>query len=192
MCGSCMESCDFLRLYQQCATPTKVVQEDEAASSNDTSLDVTNGPEPGLGAGNERSKESGSDAEGGSPDTSRGGVSCELARRRKTTLNQSTSSSVQRKAGYFDKNWRSQLCRCSTCTVISINFPHHFEKKHCMILPRYCINQASARFSWRSLIPLQHTRSVLKLSHTLMMLPWLPWEPSTVSSKWRPYTVSWE
>lgn len=114
VCGSCMESRDFLRLYEQCATPTKIAK--EASSSSDTPLEVTNGSEPGLGNGNEQSKESGSNADGGSTDPSSEGVPCELARRRKTALNQ--TSSVQGRAGYFDKKWRSQLCRCSTCMVM--------------------------------------------------------------------------
>ena len=145
VCDSCMQSCDFLRVYQQWTMPTKIVKESETNSSDlDVSngpesgsrvdldvtngsesgsrvdLYVTNGSESGSRVGNETNKRPGShsvvgrdaiESEDAPPND------CELLRRRKSALNQSVSSSSQKGAGYFDKKWRAQLCRCSTCKV---------------------------------------------------------------------------
>lgn len=112
VCDICMESCDFLRLYQQWTTPTKVAKETEAGSNDTPPLDIT---ESGSSLGNETNSKPDSQSEVlSSTSGSSVAVACELARRREGALNQATPS---RGAGYFDKNWRSQLCRCSVCKV---------------------------------------------------------------------------
>lgn len=104
VCNSCMESCDFLQSYQQQTTPTTIEKESE---NNNDSLDVTNG--------------SCSESGGNVADPS--SASCELARRRRGALDK---PAVCRGAGYFNKKWRSQLCRCPTCKVCRINIKTTF------------------------------------------------------------------
>lgn len=101
VCNSCMESCDFLQSYQQQTTPTTIEKESE---NNNDSLDVTNGSESGTRNG------PCSEAGGNVADPS--SASCELSRRRRGALDK---PAVCRGAGYFNKKWRSQLCRCPTC-----------------------------------------------------------------------------
>jgi hypothetical protein len=103
-----MGSCDFLRFYQQWTTPTKIVKENE-----NSALDVTNGSVSGS---NVPDKNSNSEAGPVSGDEASASSDCELSRRHKM-LSQSGPANSLRGAGYFDKKWRSQLCRCSTCKV---------------------------------------------------------------------------
>lgn len=107
-CDTCMESHDFLYSYQLHTTPTQVTSTNITPSPVEVS-DVSN-----SGTGMEKTDITGSNSSSktnGSDTTS----CCELSRR-KALVDQSVVGK-QRAAGYFDEDWRSQLCSCPTCKV---------------------------------------------------------------------------
>lgn len=109
-----MKSHDFLHLYQLHTTPTKV--ETENQSTSDASLEVANAPESSIGT-----ETNGVNSSSGIGDeaTANGRNTCELVRR-KALESYSVPSGSKDGAGFFDKKWRSQLCKCSACEVKGI------------------------------------------------------------------------
>ena len=107
MCGSCMESHDFLRYYQLCTAPVKVKENGAGSSSPiEVATDSVNGNCSGdTNCDNQNSKNKA---------RARKTTVCELERRERVVATQSLSSEHKR-PGYFDDKWRSQLCRCLSC-----------------------------------------------------------------------------
>ena len=144
-CDSCMESHDFLHLYQLHTAPTTVTREGDQSgtditspslqitedsktdSKNGTETDSKNGIKTDSENRIETDSKNGNDTaasyseakvHSGSENTSNG-AACEL-RRRKALADQSAiplGSNGRKGAGYFDKGWRSQLCSCPACNV---------------------------------------------------------------------------
>lgn len=158
VCDLCMESHDFLRLYQLHTNPTTVEKEHQLHSSrplevtdkSESSSVIRNGSANGSKCSSStgekdvvsdsisRTGEKGvvmSDSSSRKVDTAvtdsgsgtglAGGANlavdddthCELSRRQAVAGLSFSSYGELKGAGFFDKNWRSQLCRCSTCKV---------------------------------------------------------------------------
>ena len=124
-----MKSHDFLYYYCLHTTPTPVTMETKPSSA-ESPLEVTNVSETSTKVEQTDTNESDSktgmenvgtnDSETCSKqENEEGSSSCELSRRKALHLaHQSAAPSSEGKgAGYFDKDWRSQLCICSTCKV---------------------------------------------------------------------------
>ena len=114
VCDVCMGSHDFLCAYQLHTTPIPVQKEEQNPSpSGKTS--PRESPSLEVAGANEASGTS--SKIGSEPDSA--GSGCELARRRAIANHHSVSNSNNQGegAGFFTKNWRSQLCRCTTCKV---------------------------------------------------------------------------
>lgn len=145
VCDSCMESHDFLRLYQLHTNPTTVEKEHQLHSSrplevtdkSESSSVIRNGSangakcssstgEKGVVMSDSSSRKvdtavtdsgSGTGLAGGANLTVDGDTHCELSRRQAVAGLSFSSYGELKGAGFFDKNWRSQLCHCSTCKV---------------------------------------------------------------------------
>ena len=112
VCDSCMVSCDFLRLYQLRTTPTRVAKENQshsASSGNTSSVDITSESETGNG----KDEAAGSHSKA-APTEAPKDTLCELARRKEVLMQNPLD---KKGAGYFDKTWRAQLCKCEKCKV---------------------------------------------------------------------------
>ena len=121
VCDACMKTCDFLRAYQLHSQPVRVGRDEEGGSDsvNVTSeagrTETVSGSEGGVNRLSEGGSAVGSrkedEQEGVGSREERG---CELVRRRAVL---GGWEGVVTGAGYFDEQWRTQLCRCASCKV---------------------------------------------------------------------------
>lgn len=98
-CDACMKSHDFLRMYQQRVQPVRVVK-GEGRGGEDITIES---PSPEKASPEKASTSAVSSCKEGG---------CELERRRGRLV---MMGGCEDGAGYFDDNWREQLCRCSKC-----------------------------------------------------------------------------
>ena len=118
-CDSCMKSHDFLSVYQLRTQPVKMLKEDTATivtvtdspgkEDKLTTTDCTTDGKAGTQATDDEVDKNGTDEN-----------LCGLARRRLLLGNCGSGEacdSKQQGAGFFEENWRTQLCGCDSCKV---------------------------------------------------------------------------
>ena len=111
-CDTCMKSHDFLSTYQLRTNPVTITKEENGAAVNVTDTPPTTTCETGTSSAAETKSDSFK-----SDDKDGTGINvCELVRRRRL-LSNCEGGDRKTEAGFFEENWRSQLCTCDSCKV---------------------------------------------------------------------------
>ena len=186
-CDACMKSHDFLRMYQQRVQPVRVVK-GEGRGGEDITIES---PSPEKASPEKASTSAVSSCKEGG---------CELERRRGRLV---MMGGCEDGAGYFDDNWREQLCRCSKCMVRNTrelkackerkSYSEN-KKKELPLVPvlpsRSCTRCRDVASSWSRGTRWQRTRRGVLLDPLRTTQVWQHWLPrSTAYSKWRCCTV---
>ncbi|XP_064403626.1 putative E3 ubiquitin-protein ligase UBR7 [Halichondria panicea] len=109
-CDTCMKSHDFLSTYQLRTNPVTITKEENGAAVNVTDTPPTTTCETGTSSAAETKSDSFK-----SDDKDGTGINvCELVRRRRL-LSNCEGGDRKTEAGFFEENWRSQLCTCDSC-----------------------------------------------------------------------------
>ena len=112
-CDSCMKSHDFLSVYQLRTQPIKMLKEDTGASVTVTDSPGNNEAVPTSKHNPEDMQKQENQVDKNRTDDN----SCELARRQLLLGSCGSGNRKERGAGFFEENWRAQLCLCQSCKV---------------------------------------------------------------------------
>ncbi len=110
-CDACMKSHDFLSAYQLRTNPVTITKEENGAAVSVTDTPPTTTCEASTSSAETKSDSFKTDDKDGSSVNV-----CELVRRQRL-LSNCEGGDRKREAGFFEENWRSQLCTCDLCMV---------------------------------------------------------------------------